>query len=109
MGKKAGIVGDTDGNLSQIVLTTNDSTELYLGSGRLIGYYIEVALSAHALPVKDDDTVLFTIPASLAVTGNFIPIGGQDGLEFLTSLVIDPDNAATGGKVMFVWQPYQDS
>ena len=97
-----------DGNLSAVVDLSDDTTTVHTGAGRLLGWIINTILSAQVLPVKDDSTLLFTLPSTAAVTGLFVPIGPDgEGIEFLTSLVIDPDDAASGS-VTFVYQPYPD-
>jgi len=74
-----------------------DSTTVYTGRCFLYGYVVNTVLSAHALPLKDGTTTKFTIPASAAV-GAYVSI---PGLTFNTSLVADPNDAATGNVTLF--------
>ncbi len=109
MAAKAALAQIKDGNKSQLVNQTDNSVTLHTGGGRLIGYYINIALTAVLTVVKDDTVELFTIPVSLVPTGNFIPVGGEDGIEYTTALVIDNADAAVSGQIMFVWSEYTDS
>lgn len=69
-----------------------NSTTVYNGPARLYYYYVNTALSANTNIFKDNATSKFTLAQSLAV--------GSDktfpGARFDTSLVFDPDDAATG-------------
>ena len=66
----------------------------------LYGVYVNTALSAHALPIKDGTggTTLVTIPAS-AAAGSHYPI---PGIEFASGIAVDPDDVATGN-VTVAW------
>jgi hypothetical protein len=70
-----------------------DSTTVYTGRCYLWGVYVNTVLSAHVLPIQNNATAVVTLPASLAA-GTNIRFGA--GILFDTSLVVDPDNAATG-------------
>jgi hypothetical protein len=54
---------------------------------------VHTVLSAHACPIKDNTTTIASLAASSAVgtTLNF-----ETGIPFATSLIVDPDDAATG-------------
>lgn len=107
MGQKAGSTVEIDGNLHTLVDSDPDAPQvIHLGAGRLLGYYVNEAFSAHIWIFKDATTEMFSLPVSLTVTGKFIPIGGPEGIEFLTSLIVDSDNSMTAGKMMVVYQPY---
>ena len=56
------------------------------------GFYVNTTMSAHECQIKDDTTTVIRIPASTAAaaTSDF------DQLRFETSLVVDPDDSATG-------------
>ncbi len=56
------------------------------------GVSVITALSGQACPIKDDTTQIATLPASLGV-GSWAEAGDQ---TVLTSLVVDPDDSATG-------------
>ena len=75
-----------------VVSVTDDTTTVYTGPSMLHGVYINTALTAQVLPIKDGTTTVITIPAS-AAAGMHFPI---PGIRFETSLIVDPDNAATG-------------
>ena len=97
-----------DGNLSAAVDLADDTTTVHTGAGRLLGWIINTIFSGHVLMNKDDTTVIFTLPATSAVTGIYQPIGPNgEGIEFLTSLVVDPDDSASGD-ITLVYQPYPD-
>ena len=65
----------------------------------LLGIYINVTLSAHAVNVLDAAVGKLVLPASLAA-GTKIDCHSA---EFATSLIINSDNAATG-KIVFFWR-----
>ncbi len=75
-----------------VVPIADDTTTVYTGPVMLHGVYINTVLSNHVLPIKDGATTVITIPA-LAAAGTHFPI---PGIRFETSLIVDPDNAATG-------------
>ncbi len=86
---------------AQLVQTQNDyavvpvadnSTTVYTGPVMLYGVYINVVLSGQVLLIKDGTTTVITIPAS-AAAGTHFPI---PGIRFETSLIVDPDDSATG-------------
>jgi hypothetical protein len=83
-----------------VVDVATDSTTIYTGACRLGAIYVNTALSAHALPIKDGATTVFTIPASLAA-GTLVQFWGA---KFHTSLVVDPNDAATGN-ITVMWDP----
>lgn len=75
-----------------VVDVSTDSTTVHLGSALIRGIYVNIQLSAHDLPIKDGATTVFTVPA-LTFAGTWIPFGDA---HFTTSIVVDPDNSATG-------------
>ncbi len=75
-----------------VVNVADNSTVVYTGECYLLGIYVNTALSAHALPVVDGSTTIVTVPASSAAGVSI----QYPGIQFLTSLVIDPNDAATG-------------
>ena len=75
-----------------VVPIADDSTTVYTGAVMIYGVYINTVLSAQVLPIKDGTTTVRTIPAS-AGAGTHYPF---PGIKFNTSLIVDPDNAATG-------------
>lgn len=86
-------------NYTVVDLSTN-STTVSAAPAMLTGIYVDTALSAQACPIKDDTTTVFSLPASTPV-GAF-DFGNQgSAVKFATSLVVDPDDAATGTVVVF--------
>jgi hypothetical protein len=75
-----------------VVDVSVDSTTVNTGRAFLHGIFVNTALSAHALPIKNDTTTLITLPASLAA-GTMLAF---PGIEFDVSLIVDPNDAATG-------------
>lgn len=107
LANKVPLVGQADlvdGYLSQVVDLSADTTLIHTGKGRLIGYKVNIVLSAHTVKVGDDTAALFTMKSAEPI-GNFIQLAGDVGLEYLTSLLITP-NASSTGEVTFVYQPY---
>ena len=90
MAKQASLVQTQ--NDYAVVPIADDTTTVYTGPVMLYGVYINTVLSAQVLPIKDGTTTVITIPAS-AAAGSHFPI---PGIRFETSLIVDPDNAATG-------------
>lgn len=63
----------------------------------LKGWYVNTVLSAHTVVIKDGTTAVFTIPASLAAGSKEM---FDEGVQLLTSLIVDPDNSSTGNITM---------
>lgn len=91
---------DKKQNFYSVVNVADNSTTVYTGKVVVIGAVVNTALSAHTLPIKDDTTTVFTLPAS-AAAGAFYSFYDT---VFNTSLVVDPDDAATGN-VTLVYRP----
>lgn len=73
---------------------SGNSTTILTGKGRVLGFNVSTVLSAHSTIFKDGSAELFTTAVSLAVGSLVVfPVGG---IKFNTSLVIDPDDSATG-------------
>lgn len=79
----------------------DNSTTVYNGACVLAGVYMTEAASAHTCVLKDGTTTVLTIPASAAVGTMY----NFPGIKFSTSLVADPDDAATAGKAVFIYRP----
>ena len=78
--------------LYSVVDVSDNSTTVYDGAALLFGVYVNTALSAQALPIVDGSTTVVSIAASAAVgTNQTFP-----GIRFETSLIVDPDDSATG-------------
>lgn len=75
-----------------VVNVADDSTTVFTGRVEVVGVVVNTALSAHALPIKDGTTTVFTLPASAAAGSSY----NLHGTVFNTSLVVDPDDLATG-------------
>lgn len=86
------------GRNATVVDVAADSTTVSAAPAKLHKVYVNTALSAHALPLKSGTVTLFTIPAS-AVAGSVFDFGGA---SFPSSLIVDPDDAATGS-ITVVW------
>jgi hypothetical protein len=69
-----------------------NSTTVYTGPCILYGVYVNTVLSAHALPIVDGTTTVVSVVASAAVGTNIT----FPGIRFNTSLIVDPNDAATG-------------
>lgn len=76
-----------------VVDVSTDSTTVYTGPCIYYGSIVTTVLSAHALPIQDGTTVIDSHAASAAVgTAHLL----THGVRCSTSIVVDPDNAATG-------------
>ena len=58
------------------------------------GVYVNEAMNANALEIKDSTSKAFTVPAS-ASAGNSYDFSG-DGVRYETSLIVVPDAGGTG-------------
>jgi hypothetical protein len=76
----------------------NNSTTVYTGACIYYGCVVTTALSAHALPIQDGSVVIDSFAASSAV-GTYH--GFNHGVRCATSLVVDPNDAATGNVTVF--------
>jgi len=75
-----------------------DSTVVFNGPAKLLGVYVNVAMSAATLLLKDGADTVIVLPASLAAgTSKDFP-----GVVFETSLVI---SSAGTGEVAVFWEP----
>jgi hypothetical protein len=75
-----------------VVDVADNSTTVYTGPCILYGIYVNTVLSAHVLPVLDGATTVVSLPASTAA-GTSV---AYPGIRFNTSLIVDPNDAATG-------------
>ncbi len=85
-------VGRSDAWKYAIVDVAADSTTVCSGPCRVRAVIVNTALSAHALPIKDGSTTVFTLPASAAALATYELFG----MVFESSLIVDPNDAATG-------------
>lgn len=82
-----------------VVDVSDNTTTVNSGPSILYGVYVNTALSAHALPIEDGSTTVVSIAASAAVgTNTTFP-----GIRFNTSLIVNPNDAATGS-VTVAWR-----
>lgn len=84
-----------------VVSLADDSTTVSAVPAVLGRVYVDAVMSAHACPFKDGATTVFSLVASLAAGTQFT---GMQGTRFATSLIVDPDNAATG-TIVVQWRP----
>jgi|TARA_Y100000034_G_C6899623_1_gene415584 hypothetical protein len=75
----------------------DDITTILAVPALLGGWYVNVVLSNHACPIKDDTTQKLVLPAQLAA-GTLVK---PPPTRFETKLIVDPDNAATGKIAVF--------
>ena len=75
-----------------IVDLSNDITTIEAVACLVKGVYINTDLSAHPCPIEDGTDQAFVIPAG-ATAGSAYAFGPA---IYDTSLIVDPDNAATG-------------
>lgn len=73
-----------------------DSTTVNTGVCYLYGVYVNTVVSEHNVPIKDGTTTIVTIPQDAAAGTHY----SFPGIKFRTSLVVDPDNAASGSIVV---------
>jgi hypothetical protein len=80
------------------VNVASDSTTVYAGPCIYYGATVTTALSAQVLPIHDDTVPIdaFAASAAAGTSHNF-----ASGIKCYTSLVVDPDNAATGNITVY--------
>lgn len=101
MGSRSALAPVKDGSFFQSVNLSSDITTVYTGAGYIIGFYVNVSPGVGTTLIKDGTNAIISIPVGLTA-GTWIPLGD---IEFLTSLVVDPDNSATGS-ITIVYQKY---
>ena len=91
-------------NYTSVDLSNNSTTVSAVPA--IIGkIWVNVVLSAHACPIKDNTTTVFSLPASAAATiSDATAYSFAEGTRFETSLIVDPDDAATG-TIVVQWRP----
>lgn len=82
----------------KVVDVADNSTTVYTGACIYYGATVTTALSAHALPVLDGAVTIDSFAASSAV-GTYH--GFTHGVRCATSLIVDPNDAATGNITVF--------
>ena len=103
MGVRNALVGEVDGDLYQVVDLSVDTGVTIPGPVLLKGVYVNTALSAHTVAIKDGAATVYTLQASLAA-GSEKNFGSRDGVEFLTSIVVTP-NASSTGNITIAYRP----
>jgi hypothetical protein len=99
---EASKLAHTEALYSVVDVSANDTT-VYSGPALLLGVYVNTALSAHVLPIKDggtSGTTVVSVAASAAAGTNIT----FPGIRFETSLVVDPNDSATGS-VTIAYRP----
>ena len=86
-----------------VVDVADNSTTVYDGPCMVKSMWVQTVLSAHVCPILDGAVPINSFAASAAV-GTRIEF---DGVKFVTSLIIDPNDAATG-KIIVVWKANHD-
>lgn len=89
-----------DGRTYTVVDVANNSTTVSAGPAIFYSIHVNTVLSAHALPVLDGSSTIVSLAASAAVGTNLVTAG----IPCLTSIIVDPNDAATGS-VTVVWAP----
>lgn len=91
-GDSANYVSDVGWEYTVVDLSDNSTTVASVPS--IIGnVWVTVVLSAHVCPIKDNTTVIANLAASAAVGD---ALTAQFGTRTTTSLIVDPDDSATG-------------
>ena len=80
-----------------IVDASDNSTTVHTGRCRLYGVQVTTALSAHACPIQDGSNVIGSLAASSAIG----TLHEYPGVVCNTSLVVNPDDSATGILVVY--------
>lgn len=86
-----------------VVDVATDITTVYNGPALLFGICVNTTLSAHVLPITDGtsgSTVVSLAASAAAGTWIYYP-----GIRFLTALVVNPNDAATGN-ITVAYRPY---
>jgi hypothetical protein len=81
-----------------VVNVADNTTTVYNGPCLYFGASVTTVLSAHALPVVDGSNTVDSFAASAAVGTSHIFL---HGVRFNTSLIVNPDDAATGAITVF--------
>ena len=86
-----------DEYLGVAVNTATNTTTVSAKPALVVGIYVNTVLSAHTVVLKVNTTAILTLPASLAA-GTMLDIPAT---QFLTSLIVDPDDSSTGNITVF--------
>ena len=77
---------------SYAVVDTSNTVTVLNAPGYVYGVFVNTALSAHTVVVKDATAAIATIPASAAAGASY----NLFGVYCATSIVVDPDDSSTG-------------
>ena len=86
-----------------VVDVADNSTTVSTGPCMVKSMWVQTVLSAHVVPILDGAVAIDSFAASAAVSTK----KEFDGVKFVTSLIIDPNDAGTG-KIIVVWKPNHD-
>jgi len=81
----------------EVVDLSVDAGATITGPCILLGIYVNVAMSAHAVTIGDGGTTKITLPASTAAGTNM----NCYGAIFSTSIVVTPNASSTGTITLF--------
>lgn len=98
MGKYA--IGSNPACNATLVDVSNNTYTIHTGSGKVLGFNVETALSAHNNIIADGTSPLAVTTVSLAKGTTVLYPNG--GIKFNTSLIVDADDSATG-KIIVYW------
>ena len=76
-----------------VIDTSADITTAVPKPAVLKKIYVNTVLSAHTVVIKDGSSPVVTLKASLAA-GTLINF--EEGIDFTTNIIVDPDNSSTG-------------
>jgi hypothetical protein len=79
----------------------DDDVTTVLSTAAIVkGIYVNTVMSGHPCLIKNGTDTLLVIPATSAA-GTVIDFAGEKGVLFDTSVIVDPDNSATGNITVF--------
>lgn len=86
--------------LYSVVDVADNSTTVHTGKAVVKCAWVNTALSAHALPIKDGTTTVRSFAASASANTEL----DLHETRFETSIVVDPDDSATG-EIVVIYKP----
>jgi hypothetical protein len=84
-----------------IDLSTDAAQTVFNGPCVLYGIYVDTVLSAHACPILDGSTTVFSLVASLAAGTN---LHWPNGIRFNSTLAVNSNDSGTG-TIVFLYRP----
>jgi hypothetical protein len=91
----------TECEYASVDLSVDAANTVCSGPCVLYGIYVDVVLSAHACPIVDGSTTVFSLIASLAAGTN---LHWPNGIRFNTSLVVNSNDSGTG-TIVVIYRP----